>query len=110
MQPARIKLHAKENTNNPVQRPYFRGHAAGDVEVTRDCGKVPSLPTGFKEPEDRRTVTPTGAENHGADTLPGKGTWRCKHPGARYDELQCAGLQTRVLRGNWQSHQTLCQR
>ena len=26
MQPARIKLHAtKEHTNNPVQRPHFRG-------------------------------------------------------------------------------------
>ena len=35
MQPARIKLHAKEHTNNPVQRPNFRGHAAGDGEVTR---------------------------------------------------------------------------
>ena len=32
MQPARIKLHAKEHTNNPVQRPNFRGHAAGDVD------------------------------------------------------------------------------
>jgi hypothetical protein len=39
MQPARIKLHAKEHTNNPVQRPNFRGHAAGDGEVTRACGK-----------------------------------------------------------------------
>ena len=27
MQPARIKLHAKEHTNNPVQRPNFRGHS-----------------------------------------------------------------------------------
>ena len=34
MQPARIKPHAKEHTNNPVQRPNFRGHAAGDGEVT----------------------------------------------------------------------------
>ena len=25
MQPARMKLHAKEHTNNPVQRPHFRG-------------------------------------------------------------------------------------
>ena len=50
MQPARIKPHAKEHTNNPVQRPNFRGHAAGDVEVTRDYGKGPSLPTGSKEP------------------------------------------------------------
>ena len=33
MQPARIKPHAKEHTNNPVQKPNFRGHAAGDVEV-----------------------------------------------------------------------------
>ena len=34
MQPARIKPHAKEHTNNPVQKPNFRGHAAGDGEVT----------------------------------------------------------------------------
>ena len=38
MQPARIKPHTKEHTNNPVQRPNFRGHAAGDVEVTRAKG------------------------------------------------------------------------
>jgi hypothetical protein len=38
MQPARMKLHAKGHTNNPVQRPNFRGHAAGDGEVTRACG------------------------------------------------------------------------
>jgi hypothetical protein len=25
MQPARIKLHAKEHTSSPVQRPNFRG-------------------------------------------------------------------------------------
>ena len=50
MQPARIKLHAKEHTNNPVQRPNFRGHAVGDVEVTRACGKAPPLPIGSKEP------------------------------------------------------------
>jgi len=54
MQPARAP-RAKEHTNNPVQRPNFRGHATGDVEVTRDYGKGPSLPTGSKEPEDRRT-------------------------------------------------------
>ena len=41
MQPARIKPHAKEHTNNPVQKPNFRGHAAGDVEVTRACGEGP---------------------------------------------------------------------
>ena len=33
MQTARIKLHAKEHANNPVQRPNFRGHA-----VTNDQG------------------------------------------------------------------------
>jgi hypothetical protein len=35
MQPARFKPHAKEHTSSPVQRPNFRGQAAGDVEVTR---------------------------------------------------------------------------
>ena len=34
MQPARIKPHAKEHTNNPVQRPNFRGHA-GTMARTR---------------------------------------------------------------------------
>jgi hypothetical protein len=45
MQPARIKLHAKEHTNNPVQRPNFRGHAAGDGEVTRACVGKDALQT-----------------------------------------------------------------
>ena len=35
MQPARIKPHAKEHTNNPVQRPHFRGHA-----LTKRGGRV----------------------------------------------------------------------
>ena len=38
MQPARFKLHAEKRTCSPVQRPNFRGHAAGDVEVTRAEG------------------------------------------------------------------------
>ena len=45
MQPARIKPHAKEHTNNPVQRPNFRGHAAGDGDVTRACGAGKGTPT-----------------------------------------------------------------
>ena len=53
MQPARIKPHAKEHTNNPVQKPNFRGHAAGDVEVTRACGR---LPPQAREP--RQTIIP----------------------------------------------------
>jgi hypothetical protein len=44
MQPARFKLNAKERTNNAVQRPNFRGRAAGDVEVTRACGKHHARP------------------------------------------------------------------
>merc|ERR1712216_211380 len=44
MQPARAP-RAKEHTNNPVQRPHFRGHAAGDVEVTRACGAGKGTPT-----------------------------------------------------------------
>ena len=75
MQPARIKPHAKEHTNNPVQKPNFRGHAAGDVEVTRDCGnpRLRGLLGGLR----RSTVPPIGAENLGADTLPGRGAPRC---------------------------------
>jgi len=40
MQPARAP-RAKEHTNNPVQRPDFRGHATGDGEITRACGRLP---------------------------------------------------------------------
>ena len=35
MQPARIKPHAKEHTNNPVQRPNLRGHAI--TKIYLDC-------------------------------------------------------------------------
>ena len=41
----------------------------------------------------RSTVAPIGAENLGADTLPGKGSTkvlRGKHPRGRIDELQRA--------------------
>ena len=41
----RMKPHAKEHTNNPVQRPNFRGHAAGDGDVTRACGAGKGTPT-----------------------------------------------------------------
>ena len=43
MQHARFKPHAKERTCNPVQRPDFRGRAAGDVEVTRAEGGTPLI-------------------------------------------------------------------
>ena len=35
MQPARIKLHAKEHASSPVQRPNFRGHALTTAEETK---------------------------------------------------------------------------
>ena len=71
MQPARIKLHAKEHTHNPVQKPNFRGHAAGDVEVTRAWGKAPrpskddskeSLDDACHPPQARRTTGPTPSQ------------------------------------------------
>jgi hypothetical protein len=34
MQPARIKPHAKEHTNNPVQRPHFRGQGRQATSTT----------------------------------------------------------------------------
>ena len=52
MQPARIKPHAKEHTNNPGQKPIFRGHAAGDGEVTRAGGRQMAAPTGKGTPTD----------------------------------------------------------
>jgi hypothetical protein len=43
MQPARFKLNSEERTANPVQRPNWRGQAAGDVEVTRaERGTTPA--------------------------------------------------------------------
>jgi hypothetical protein len=86
MQPARIKPHAKEHTNNPVQRPNFRGHAAGDVEVTRDCGKVPSLPSGSKGAIRSKDGTP---HRRGEPRSLHPPRWRCKRPKVRYDELPC---------------------
>ena len=103
MQPARIKLHAKEHTNNPVQRPNFRGHAAGDVEVTRACGRHHPRLRGLLGGLRRSTVPPIGAENLGADTLPGKGNTevlRGKHPRGRMDELQRAVLKTLQASGD----------
>ena len=95
MQPARIKPHAKEHTNNPVQKPNFRGHAAGDVEVTRACGEGPrpskddskeSLDDACHPPQARGTTVLTPSQE-------GE-TFRWKHPRARIDGLQRAGLKT----------------
>ena len=58
MQPARIKPHAKEHTNNPVQKPNFRGHAAGDGEVTRAGGSQMAAPTGKGTPTDDHSRRP----------------------------------------------------
>ena len=45
MQPARIKPHAKEHTNNPVQKPNFRGHAVPAVpKFEPDQGIPPFCP------------------------------------------------------------------
>jgi hypothetical protein len=69
MQPARIKPHAKEHTNNPVQRPNFRGHAAGDGEVTRACGSQMSAPTGKGTPTDDHS---RGPEAQAGKTVEGR--------------------------------------
>ena len=52
----------EEHTNNPVQRPNFRGHAAGDVEVTRACGKAPPPPKRTPRRPQTKHSTPIGAE------------------------------------------------
>ena len=36
MQPARIKPHTKKHTNNPVQRPNFRGQGTERKETPKD--------------------------------------------------------------------------
>ena len=69
MQPARIKLHAKEHTNNPVQRPNVRGHAVGDGEVTRACGSQMSAPTGKGTPTDDHS---RGPEAQAGKTVEGR--------------------------------------
>ena len=71
MQPARIKLHAKEHTNNPVQRPNFRGHAAGDGEVTRACGKQAREPL--------QTIIPAVQKPSQGRQLKGGPRWRFCH-------------------------------
>ena len=67
MQPARAP-RAKEHTNNPVQRPNFRGHAAGDGEVTRAGGRQMAAPTG--------KGTPTDDHSRGPETQAGKDSGR----------------------------------
>ena len=99
MQPARIKPHAKEHTNNPDQKPNFRGHAAGDVEVTRDCGKAPPSPKRTprrphkrtpRRPQTKHSTPHRRGEPRGRHPLLEKGNTevlRCKHPRVRIDEL-----------------------
>ena len=88
MQPARAP-RAKEHTNNPVQKPNWRGHAAGDVEVTRACGEGPrpskddskeSLDDACHPPQARGTTVLTPSQE-------GE-TFRWKHPRARIDEAR----------------------
>ena len=62
MQPARAP-RAKEHTNNPVQKPNFRGHATGDGEVTRACGR---LPPQAREP--LQTIIPAGQKPYREDS------------------------------------------
>ena len=68
MQPARIKPHAKEHTNNPVQRPHFRGHAAGDVEVTRSFGTGGRRHSSGSQQRDPAGMTPHSSPS-GANEL-----------------------------------------
>ena len=39
-QPARMKPHAKEHTNNPVQKPHFRGQAVETMHARTPGGSV----------------------------------------------------------------------
>ena len=65
MQPARIKLHAKEHTNNPVQRPNLRGQG-----TKRDPRKLSQPPEGESvttpretEPKDQTPRPPEAANS-----------------------------------------------
>ena len=44
MQPARTKPHAKEHTNNPVQKPNFRGQGATKLR-DNEMGALKRFPT-----------------------------------------------------------------
>jgi hypothetical protein len=63
MQPARIKLHAKEHTNNPVQRPNFRGQGAKKL---RDRVRHSS---GSKNGSSRNDTTPKSVSCQGLRRL-----------------------------------------
>ena len=55
----------EEYTNNPFQKPNFRGHAAGDGEVTRTCSAGKGTPT------DDHPLGPSSAESSQGRQLKG---------------------------------------
>ena len=94
MQPARIKLHAKEHTNNPVQKPNLsRVMQLVTLRSPETAGRYhPCLlaPRNHKIegrdlPQTRRTTEPTpsqGGERGGVSTR-GSAMTSCSAPGFR---------------------------
>jgi hypothetical protein len=94
MQPARIKLHAtKEHTNNPVQRPHFRGQG-----TKRGPRKLSQPPEGESvitpretDPKDQAPRPPEAANSDRTVGNRGREVLRCGGAGES-DEFQRAGL------------------
>ena len=94
MQPARIKLHAtKEHTNNPVQRPHFRGQGkqkGPEGELSQPPEGESVITPRETEPKDQAPRPPEAANSDRTVGTRGREVARCV--GAVYaDELQHAG-------------------
>ena len=87
MQPARIKPHAKEHTNNPVQRPHFRGQGATKL---RD-----------NEMEALKRFPTKGPRKNDATLKAVRGECR-RHPPRPRGQERGAGRGTRVWKGSRQ--------
>ena len=87
MQPARIKLHAKEHTNNPVQRPNFRGQGATKL---RD-----------NEMEALKRFPTKGLRKNDTTLKAVRGECR-RHPPRPRGQERGAGRGTRVWKGSRQ--------
>ena len=87
MQPARMKLHAQEHTNNPVQRPHFRGQGATKL---RD-----------NEMEALKRFPTKGLRKNDTTLKAVRGECR-RHPPRPRGQERGAGRGTRVWKGSRQ--------
>ena len=85
MQPARTKPHAKEHTNNPVQKPNFRGQGATKL---RD-----------NEKEALKRFPTKGSRMNDSTLKAVRGECR-RHPPRPRGQERGAGRGTRVWKGS----------